>query len=159
MAELECKLAEREFSCLLSEENRPERLSVERDIDIDGNFTSATDAGPQLALPPAVSTQLASTPQDHANPVLSTSSAMFPILSTSFHAFPPTCSASSTQVSTCDVTSSRVSVLPITFSLGSTLSASTSQVPEFLRADSRNNRLGREIAKNEIPSNSDRMKP
>ena len=30
---------------------------------------------------------------------------------------------------------------------------------EVLRADSRNNRLGREIAKNEIPSNSDRMKP
>ena len=131
MAELECKLAEREFSCLLSEENRPERLSVEKDIDIDGNFTSATDAGPQLVLPPAVSTQLASTPQDHANPVL------FPILSTSFHAFPPMCSASSTQVSTCNVTSSRVSVLPITFSLGSTLPASSSQVPEFLTTSMR----------------------
>ena len=131
MAELECKLAEREFSCLLSEENRPERLSVEKDIDIDGNFTSATDAGPQLVFPPAVSTQLASTPRDHANPVLFTSSAMFPILSTSFHAFPPTCSASSTQVSTCNVTSSRVSVLPITFSLGSTLPTYSSRVPEF----------------------------
>ena len=61
MADLECKLAEREFSCLLFEENPPERHSSNRNIDIDGTFTSVTDAGPQVVLPQAVSTQLKST--------------------------------------------------------------------------------------------------
>ena len=129
VADLECKLAEREFSCLLLEENRPERHSVNRDID--GNFTSTTDAGPPVVLPQAVSTQLGSTAQDCTHPVLSTRSAIYPTWCTSFHASPPTWSASSTQVSTCHVTSSRVSVLPDKSSRGSMLPVSSSRVPEF----------------------------
>ena len=115
LADLEFKLAEREFSCLQFEENPPERHSFNRNIDIDGNFTSVSDAGPQVVYPQAVSTQLGSIAQVCSTQPFS----------------PTTCSVSSTRVSTGHVTSSRVSVLPDTSSRGSTLPAPTSRFPEF----------------------------
>ena len=115
LADLEFKLAEREFSCLRFEENPPERHSFNRNIDIDGNFTSVSNAGPQVVYPQAVSTQLGSIAQVCSTQPFS----------------PTTCSVSSTRVSTGHVTSSRVSVLPDTSSRGSTLPAPTSRFPGF----------------------------
>ena len=115
LADLEFKLAEREFSGLQFEENPPERRSFNRNIDIDRNFTSVSDAGPQVVYPQAVSTKLGSIAQVCFTQPFS----------------PTTCSVSSTRVSTCHVTSPRVSVLPDTSSRGSTLPAPTSRFPEF----------------------------
>ena len=115
LADLEFKLAEREFSGLQFEENPPERRSFNRNIDIDSNFTSVSDAGPQVVYPQAVSTQLGSIAQVCSTQPFS----------------PTTCSVSSTRVSTRHVTSLRVSVLPDTSSRGSTLPAPTSRFPEF----------------------------
>ena len=115
LADLEFKLAEREFSGLQFEENPPERRSFNRNIDIDRNFTSVSDAGPQVVYPQAVSTKLGSIAQVCSTQPFS----------------PTTCSVSSTRVATCHVTSPRVSVLPDTSSRGSTLPAPASRFPEF----------------------------
>ena len=115
LADLEFKLAEHEFSGLQFEETPPERHSLYRNIDNDGNFTSVSDAGLQVVYPQAVSTQLGSIAQVCSTQPFS----------------PTTCSVSSTRVSTGHVTSSRVSVLPDTSSRGSTLPAPTSRFPEF----------------------------
>ena len=48
MAELECKLAERELSGLLSEENRSERHSAKTGTNVDKNPGAMTEANPQL---------------------------------------------------------------------------------------------------------------
>ena len=115
LADLVFKFTEREFSGLQFEENPPERRSFNRNIDIDRNFTSVSDAGPQVVYPQAVSTKLGSIAQVCSTQPFS----------------PTTCSVSSTRVSTCHVTSPRVSVLPDTSSRGSTLPAPTSRFPEF----------------------------
>ena len=46
MAELECKLAERELSGLLPEENRPERHSAKTGMNVDKNPGTMTEANP-----------------------------------------------------------------------------------------------------------------
>ena len=48
MAELECKLGERELSGLLSEENRPERHSAKTGVNVDKSKDTMTEANPQL---------------------------------------------------------------------------------------------------------------
>ena len=46
MAELECKLAERELSGLLPEESRPERHSAKTGMNVDKNPVTMSEANP-----------------------------------------------------------------------------------------------------------------
>ena len=48
MAKLECQLAERELSGLLSEENRPERHSAKTGVNVEKSPGTMTEANPQL---------------------------------------------------------------------------------------------------------------
>lgn len=109
MAELECKLAECEFSVLLSEGNRPEQHNAKMDTNIDENPTSFTEAISQL-----FSSQVVS---GNSNPLRRV---VFPISCASSHALPPMFKETFTSCPTCTppfpVVSSGVPTLPAFFS-------------------------------------------
>ena len=111
MAELECKLAERELSGLLPEENRPERHIAKTGMKVDKNPGTMTEANPQ-----PVSFQGVSGISD------SSTRAMFPISRAPAHAFAPTLKETATCLPTYTcappfpVVSPRVPTLPAFFS-------------------------------------------
>ena len=110
MAELECKLAGRELSGLLPEENRPERHIAKTGMNVDKNPGTMTEANPQ-----PVSFQGISGISD------SSTRALFPISRAPSHAFAPTLKETATCLPTYTcappfpVVSQRVSMLPAFF--------------------------------------------
>ena len=120
MAELECRLAEREPSGLLSEGNRSEYHSAKTGTNVDKNPGTMTEANPQLVSFQGV----------FGNSDLSIH-AVFPISSASSHAFAPMlketsmCLPTSTCTPPFPVVSVRVSTLP-SFSSHDHLSMSAS---------------------------------
>ena len=111
IAELECKLAEHEFSGLLSEENQSEQHSAKMNTHIDENPASCTEAILQLLLSQVVSR--------NSNP---SARIVFPISRTYSYALASTFKESSTcrLTPTCSppfpVVSSQASMLPPFFS-------------------------------------------